>query len=214
MNRIATFMLLDFRVQLIYRMFPLFFLYSIMLAVFDDSPKSMSFTMILGWIGLLMMSGPACASSEKTRIETLYATLPLTRGDIVKARYLWFICTLVIMLLPLLLKLIFYPNNKMTYFIIACIFLWASFYVAIMYPLYFKFGNKKVSIVIIFLPMVIAFIFSFITHSRWFEFRVLRSRLIPNTPAAMAMTVVVAAGLIFLYLSYLLSCRLYRTRDL
>ena len=201
-------MLLDFRSLPIFgRIINIlvFLLLSIALS-FDDSPKSAVLSIFLGWI-LIVMPLQFFAIAEKTKLETLHTSLPLTRGDIVKARYLWFICILVTMVLPLLLKLLFYPNDKMTYFLIACIFLSASIYVAIMFPLYFQFGIGKVSYVITIFIIYSFLIFIFGFRSR---FLALFSRLIPETSAVIA----VAVGLLFLYMSYLSSLSIYRTRDL
>ena len=145
--------------------------------------------------------------AEKNRLESLYAALPLTREDIVKARYLFFVSVQVLIILPpLFIKACFFQNNERISFDIAFTFLTVSFLGAALYPLLFKKGsvNGLANLVIFVLfGCMLAFL------SRLHE-------ILLNTLfiSATSLIVISAAGLILLCLSYLLSLRIYRTRDL
>jgi len=205
MNRIAAFMLLDFRSLPIFGKIGIFIFILCTIGIsFDDSTQSAP-SIIFPGIILLIPFTQIFTIAEKNRLETLHAALPLTRDDIVKAHYLYFAFILAVFTFPsLLLKLLFFPNNK--FLIIAGIFLFASFAAAIMCPLYLKLGSRKASGTMSFLTVAF-FIILLTTRSR-LEFLALCSRVIPATSAGKA-----AAGVIFLYLSYLLSLKIYRTRD-
>ena len=208
MNRIAACMLLDFRsfpirgrilLPILLPLFPLVIL-------FNDSHDSNALLSPLGYMPMMLCS-QLFALEEKNRLETLHATLPLTRDDIVKVKYLNLAFILAFETLPVfLLKLLFFPNNKMSYIFIAGIFLVASFTTAILYLLYFKFGSGK--ILIFMVPFMFIFPFIIFTLSLLKRYFALYSRLGAATSAGMA-----AAGVIFLYLSYLLLLKIYRTRD-
>ena len=146
--------------------------------------------------------------AEKNKLETLHAALPLTRGDIVKARYLFLVCVLVIVLFPLLLmKLLFFPNNEKIYFYIAVAFLTTSFLTSLTYPFCFKIGVAKMQGV-----FSLFFVLFFVTILRSPELRGRLSDVLSILTTSPVRTI--AAGLILLYLSYLLSLKIYRTKDL
>ena len=145
--------------------------------------------------------------TEKNRLETLHATLPLTRDDVVKAKYLYAVCIQAVVMLPaLLLKPLFFTNNETAYFITGTL-LTVSFLTAMLYPLYFKIGINKTQAVMAVL-FVIIFIVLFASRSLP-GFIALCARIIPATSLGKA-----TAGLLLLFLSYLLSLKIYRTRDL
>ena len=86
-------------------------------------------------------------------------------------------------------------------------FLTAFFTAAIIYPLYFKIraGKAKGVYNVLGIPFVLAIVFSP-------EFRGVLINALTNFAASPVRAV--AAGLLLLCLSYLLSLRIYRTRDL
>ena len=208
MNRIAAFMLLDFRsLPTLQRVFVPCFLFLWMLMFFFDNPEKGASAVLPGFILVFLVIIQPCIITEKNRLETLYATLPLTRDDVVKAKYLYAVCIQAVVMLPaLLLKPLFFTNNGTAYFITGT-FLTVSFLTAMLYPLYFKIGINKTNAVMAVL-FIIIFIVLFASRSLP-GFAALCARIIPATSPGKA-----AAGLLFLCLSYLLSLRIYRTRDL
>jgi len=173
---------------------------------FEASPKGSS-PVLAGLLLVTFITQPFIIE-EKNRLATLHAMLPLTRGDIVKARYLYFVCIqAAITLPPLLVKPLVFPNNEINNFFIAGTFLTASFTTAVFYPLCFKVGYGKAYAIIV-LPVLIFFIALFVPGALP-GFLALCAQIIPATSPGKA-----AAGLLLLCLSYLLSLRIYRTRDL
>ena len=220
MNRIMTFMLFDFRLQPAWvRIFGILFLIGAALLVMfpfagTRKPHAVEiFSLSFGLIFTVMRFTRPIVVTEIGQLETLHATLPLTRGDIVKAKYLYTICILVLIIfVPALFAPVFYPNNEKAYSFIAGAFMAASFFTSIIYPFYFKPG--RVSIVLDRLIVPVSLILNpAILYPGFFEGKLglftMYARLIPATPTGK-----LAAGLIFLYLSYLLSLRIYRTLDL
>ena len=208
MNKTAALILLNFRsLPVIARVFMLFFLiFAIMAFSFEAENKASS--SILPGLMLVIVSTLALGADEKNRIETLHSTMPLTRGDIVKARYLYLVCILaVVMLPPLLLKPLFFQNDETIYFMIAGMFLAASFSAAVFYPLYFRYGYGTSGNIITLSVLIIFFVL--LAFGALMRFRDLFALLVPAAATGKA-----TAGLILIYLSYLLSLKIYRTRDL
>lgn len=207
MNKILAFMLLDFRSMPIFTRIaiPLFLLFVTLNHPFRTSLVMSVFVGFMSAVAIMQ----SFIDAEKNRLETLHATLPITRGDIVKARYLFFVCIQVAVLLLLLLrKLLFFPNNEMSNFFIvaATAFLTASFIIAVFYPLLFKVGYRKAAILVS--PPVIILVFLLLSGA-------LPGFLAPGAQLTSATSLGnAAAGLILLCLSYLLSLKIYRTRDL
>ena len=208
MNRIAAFMLLDYRsLPTLQRIFVNCFLFLLMLVFFfDDSPKASS-AIFPGFMVMYIAIIQPFIIAEKNKLVTLHATLPLTRDDVVKAKYLYAVCIqAVVMLPPLLLRPLFFTNNATACFITGAL-LTVSFLTALMYPLYFKMGISKTNAVMTVLVIIISIVL-FASYSLP-GFIALCARIIPATSPGKA-----AAGLLLLCLSYLLSLRIYRTRDL
>ncbi|MDR0310153.1 MAG: ABC-2 transporter permease [Acidobacteriota bacterium] len=208
MNRIALFILLGFRSMPVMAkiLMPFFSIAMMLMFSFEASPKA-SMAWFAGLMSALFIAQPF-AIAEKNRLETLHAMLSLTRNDVVKAKYLCFICVLaVIMLPPLLLKPVFSPNNEAVYFLITDTFLVASFVTALLYPLFFKIGYGKTGAVI----SLVGIIFFVI---------LIASRSLPGFIAFFALLisatlpVKIALGLILVCLSYMLSLKIYRNKDL
>ena len=203
-------MLLDYRsLPTLQRVLIPPFLFALMLMFsFEDSLKAFT----SGWAGMMLVlfiSQPF-AVAEKNRLEALHATMPLTRDDVVKARYLYSVCILAaVMLPPLVLKPFFLQVYEATYFIVAVAFMAVSFAIAVLYPLSFKIGYGKAS-TIFYISFVLLIIISlFVARSLPQEFLNVFAKLIPATSPGKA-----TAGLLLLFLSYLLSLKIYRTRDL
>ena len=206
MNRIISFIMLDFRSQPLMNKKAMTFFLVVTIASFLDNPSNeinVVFPLVLTTQLILNMFAP-----EKNRLETLHATLTLTRGDIVKARYLIFVCVLATMaLMPVLIKFLFYPNKEIIYSHMTAAFIIVSFFTSVMFPLCFKIGSGKAQgiFALFFAIFIGAFFYSP-------EFR----GQLSNTMSILTTSPVrtIAAGLILLYLSYLLSLKIYRTRDL
>jgi len=146
--------------------------------------------------------------AKQDKHDMFLATLPLSLGDIVKARYLSFICIQVVFALPpLFIKFLLFPNNEMIYFYIVSVFLAASLLAALIYPIFFLFQSRSAtSMFQSLLFAVLVSVYSF-TNSREIAYD------LPITVAA-APVKAIAAGFIFLCLSCLLSHKIYKTRDL
>ena len=203
MSRIAAFMLLDFRVlPVLARIFWTVFLFLTMLAFsFGESlNKSVEFFPVMF---VFISIAQQFAIMRKNRLETLYVSLPLTRDDIVKAKYLSFVCLITfVTLTPPFMMLLFYQTNENIHFPMATLFLICSFFAAVLYPIAFKTSEKTMN-----------FIFMVTGISYVVTVRSSPGIIIPlielSTPSVM-----VIVALILLYLSYLLSLRIYRNKDL
>ena len=199
-------MLLDFRSVPIMLIIQL--IYLLLLSLILVSPAIITSYGVLPWFLAILLIMQLIffqlMTAEKIKLETLQATLPLTRDDIVKARYLYFVCILAIVIIPpVLMKLLFFPDNELVYFYLFVTFPILSFLAAVMYPVYFKIKSAaaKISICMIFAGLI-----SGISGGGWreiFAFVGRSNRLMP-----------VIAGLLLICLSYLLSVKIYRTRDL
>jgi len=209
MNRIAQFMLMDFRAMpmasgiILSACFILgtFFLFN----PFDDSPdRSISGILFQALIiGATMGHLFTVAATEE-----FHVMLPLTRDDIVKAIYLSFICLLVIFVLPsLFIKAFFFPVHGRISLQIASTILTGSFIATVLYPLYFRKGTSNIPAVAgaLLATSIICGAFSI------YFVRVLCALL---NSVTLTLAATAAVGAIFLYLSYLLSLKIYRTRDL
>ena len=185
------------------------FLFMTMLMFSFDNPLKASTAVIAGMF-LMLVTGQSFIVMEKYRLETLYAILPLTRDDVVKVKYLFnVLMQAVVMLPPLLLKPLFFPNNEAIYFSVAVAFLTVSFTTAILYPLSFKIGYGKASNIFYISLIIFIGISYFVAHSLLPEFPGFFTRIIHATSTEKAI-----AGLLLLFLSYLLSLKIYRTSDL
>ena len=227
MNRIAKFMLLDFhtlpRMARIYLISFLvvgmisFFVYDLSSLRLNNS-RAYSFLpkplvgVIWGSLVHPVMVMAQLASifhiAKTNRLETLYATLSLTRDDIVKARYLFFICVQTILMLPpLFIKPIFFPGNESVYFHMTMSFMVASSMTALSYPFAFR-KNRSVAA-----GMSISSLgFIFIVFIFYQGFRGQLPGALSIFTASPLRTV--AVGVILLYVSYLLSLKIYKTQDL
>jgi hypothetical protein len=210
MNRIASFMRLDFRsLPVLFKIFlSVIVVLSALFPIVDhlQGESATVFALISAWV-VMMVIFDLFIISEKNRLETLHAMLPFTRGDIVKARYLFAVCIPAVVMLPPLFLTLLFPDNERTFFYVAGAFLAISAVTAIAYPLHFKFGSEKARAIITVL--VVITIFHLILFSYSAKLHAILALLIPSTSAGKA-----ATGLILLFLSYLLSLRIYRTRDL
>ena len=212
MNRLGKIMLLDLRTTgsktfLVnppippMALLPLILLLSFVISFFPFSSSEIVFLMFCGFMTMVTIS-QTYAAGEKSGMGTLHATLPLTRCDIVKARYLFFICTQAIIMFPPLLTAPFFQTSW------AIIFLMSSFIIAVIYPLGFKIGFGKASYAgfALFASIVL------LLHRKY-------GAQIPDAPPFVEALIAspakqFAAGLILLFLSYLLSLKIYKTRDL
>ena len=206
MNRIICVMLLDFRSMPVISKI---LLAALILLIFKVSVAFTEFPLnkalpgsIAIWLLIVIMHPFVLV--ENNRLKRLHAALPLTRGDIVKARYLCIACILAVASLPhLLLKPLFFPENDS---LAAGAFLAASFFTVLLYPPVFKFENRTLAGRSISFIFIFCFIVGYSPVSGLFN---LYLWLIPATlPGKLA------AWLILLCLSYLLSLKLYAKRDL
>ena len=212
MNRIISFIMLDFRSQpVLFRTLLPCFLLSMITVFLFNIPSFVALPVLIIQICLvIILISYTFVFAEKNRLETLHNTLPLTRGDIVKARYLFLACILaIIMLPPLLIKPLFFPNNENTYFYMNFVFGITSFSMAFMYPIYFKCCIAKAQSNA--LMSFFGWVFGVLLHM---GYRRLFSGTSFTILSASSARRTAAAGLILLCLSYLLSLKIYRTKDL
>jgi len=214
MNRITAFILLD--IPLGYRILLLFTSFlGVVCFSFDDHSRyygvmAFSWTLFYSMILLGLFVFEQFVVTVKYGLETLYSTLPLTRGDIVKVRYLCFVCVQMILPLPaLLMNLLFFPNNVRIYYFVSFAFLTVSFFAALTYPLFFKFSRQSIllgGVVFVSVSGIFGGLFMWFGHSLW------KIQSLISAPVIIIMSA--AAGFILIYLSYLLSLKIYRTKDL
>ena len=119
------------------------------------------------------------------------------------------VCIPAVVMLPPLLSAILFQNSEMAYFDVAVLFLLFSFMTAVLYPLFFKIGVEKAWAAMSLLGIIALFVFILFKSSAK-----LRALFALQIPAQFVAAGNAAAGLILLYLSYKLSLKIYREKDL
>ena len=153
----------------------------------------------------LVSFGIIFKSEKKDRLDTLYAMLPVTHNDIITSRYLFVICMMLIISL-LALPYLLITTTREVIVLLPGIFLMCMLYVFIPYPLLLKWNPEKII-------SFMGFGFGLIAIPACSQ--------LPNGPIAGIIQIaspgsfllMVLAVCVLIYLSYLLSCNIYRKRD-
>jgi ABC-type transport system involved in multi-copper enzyme maturation permease subunit len=197
---------------------------------------------VFGAVGLSMVIIPMAAYmamafsmntfavEEKGKLDSLYLTLPLSRKDIVRGRYVFMGATLLIWLLVSGAAVgIITPNMQFgelymgvaprTIAIMCSLgFAFGSFINLCMYPAMFRFGYEKGKIWGFYIPLVaIASIFGAVSALSTMESvlpTVLRWMAYWGENAVFVCAIMLAIGAALMYISYRLSLLLFAKRDI
>jgi len=223
MNRIAHFIYLDFYTINAYkRSLYLLILIGLVMGVIIGSVSSLPAIIMMG---ILVVVSTPFSVGEKNRLDTLYATLPLTRKSVVIGRYAFTFSMEVVgaifgLLLSVALSVIFTIDLNVTEILSSlCIVLAVfSLVISLQYPLYFKLGYTKAQpfTYILFIIGILATIvwspgisenFALLSglNTLWEGF---------SANPYLMYGLSVGIGFLFLALSCVLSCRLYQKRDI
>lgn len=223
MNRIAHFVYLDFYTINPYKKtLYLLILVGLVMGVVIESVSTLPAIIMMGL--LVVMSTPF-SIGEKNGLDTLYATLPLTRKSVVTGRYAFAFCmemvgAIFVLLISVALSVIFTIDLNVTEILSSLCLLLAVFslVISLQYPLYFKLGYTKAQ------PFTyILFTISILAITVWSSgiaenfaplsgLNTLREGLSANPYLMYGLSV--GIGFLFLALSCWLSCRLYQKRDI
>lgn len=165
------------------------------------------------------------AICEKSNLNKLYGILPMKRHQIVIGRYLFSLLLAITnsaaaAILTLLVSAIFGVRvTPITYsqFLSGSFFIFCLF-IAIQFPFYFKFDYTKVAAVAV-LPFVLVFaigspLLTSLLKNPDFSKAFNKASNVFSTNMAIVWLTGILAGLILLSLSCLLSCALYKNREL
>ena len=178
---------------------------------------------------------------RQDKLEVFYATLPLTRGDIVKNKYLLSILILMVVIFPIML-LSLWGESRYLYFIVAVIFPISVLIMSLSQSCFFKWGYSTMWFWQLIDALTVPIYRSMVAnwghrHARWipplvngmvivFFFSIVGFSIIFIIKNVEKIDVFIAAhpviifsllyggSLILFYSSYRLSCRFYEKRDL
>lgn len=182
-----------------------------------------TFSSYLMMILMLLMSYPF-SIGEKNGLDTLYATLSINRKTVVKGRYLFAIaaevaCIALSILFSWVMTLFIEIKFDIagTLFSLSLLSSVFSLLVAIQFPVYFKYGYSKAKILAL-IPLFIVFIgiiqLPLLTNLLGIEFAWSNiSFAVSDIPVVMYFLPVII-GLALLWLSCILSGRIYAKRDI
>jgi hypothetical protein len=164
------------------------------------------------------------AISEKNRLDTLYSTLSINRKTVVRGHYLFaLMAEAVFIVLTILFSWIMslFIGAKFdiveTLFPISLLSGVFSLIVAIQFPIYFKYGYSKAKI-LAFIPLFIAFLgiiqFPLLTKLLGIKFSWSDTSFLASDIPVYLFVAPFIVGLVLLWLSCMLSCRLYAKRDI
>jgi len=161
---------------------------------------------------------------EKNGMDTLYATLPLKRRNVVMGRYVFVLCLEIIgmifvLLLSVLLATVFRTdvNIMETLFSLCVLSAVFSLIVSLQYPIYFKLGYAKAKIYA-YIPLLIIFLLIMLVAAAAGRLAATSNldtiwAVISASPYLMY-GLPIGIGLLLLVLSCALSCKLYEKRDI
>jgi len=222
MSKIASFVHLDFYTLKPYK--KSIILLIVIGLILGLTLKSLSVLPAIFMMWLVMYMSYPFSIAEKNGMDTLYATLPLRRRDIVIGRFAFvllmeFITIAFVLLLSLLLSNLFpLPMEQsmgealFSLCVLSAVF---SLLVAIQYPLYFKLGYTKAKLFTYIPFLLILMLIGFWSAE---EFSIAVNwiavwHVISANPFLMYGSPV-TIGLILIGISCALSCRLYERRDI
>lgn len=199
--------------------------YSILILVAFNNPAFSAMTYVMGAMAstyILLMG--ACAYESKGNNECVLNSLPLRRQDVVRARYFSLLLFMILSLaiiggLGAIMKLIGlpFPQRYLGWFDILAVavslFLLASLYL----PFYFKMGYIQARIFNILVFFLFFFgptyIFNYYQENSEKEIFQQFRAFLANNPDWVVYALGMAALLIMMFFSYLLSVRFYQRRE-
>ncbi|MDK2952452.1 MAG: hypothetical protein PWQ77_2117 [Kosmotogales bacterium] len=172
---------------------------------------------------ILLMTYPF-SISEKNRLDTLYSTLSINRKTVVRGHYSFaLMAEAVFIVLAILFSWIMslFIGAKFdimeTLFSISLLSGVFSLLVAIQFPIYFKYDYSKAKI-LAFIPLFIVFLgiiqFPLLTELLGIKFPWTDISFVTSDIPAYIFFAPFIFGLVLLWLSCVLSCRLYAKRDI
>ncbi|NLJ90514.1 MAG: ABC-2 transporter permease [Clostridiales bacterium] len=222
MNRILSFVKLDYAALKPYiKSIYMFVVIVVFMGLVNDS-ISLMFTMVM--VGLPMILTYPFAISEKNNLDTLYSTLSLDRKDVVVGRYAFVLINEIIAILVLVIVAIIKSNFKpldmsseelVLYVCILSMFF--SFIVSFQYPILFKLGYSKAKLYT-YIPMMIIFfligLFPSIVQrlNLNIDLEAVGHMIFTNLVPISLLTF--SLGIIFLVLSALISMKIYEKKDI
>jgi hypothetical protein len=148
----------------------------------------------------------ALRGGNRDMLDALYATLPLTRNDIVKSRYLLSVIITLVVMVIVYFTISFVIEEQSLYPVRAAIFPMCILYIAVLSPGAFKWGNSFIFPVMLLLALAANIVFDLVNIEEIYA----RIGISP----VMSLILLYTGSLLLLYLSYRLSCRFYQKRDL
>lgn len=197
------------------------FVLALGMGFFFKSTDTLSSYLIM--VLILLMSYPF-SISEKNGLDTLYATLSINRKTVVKGRYSFALAAEVVCIaLAILFSWIMSLFIEIKFDIAGALFSISllssvfSLLVAIQFPVYFKYGYSKAKILAL-IPLFIVFIgiiqLPLITKLFDIDFSWSSISFAVSDISVFMYVVPVVVGLALLWLSCMLSSRLYAKRDI
>ncbi|MDR0310154.1 MAG: ABC-2 transporter permease [Acidobacteriota bacterium] len=212
MNKTATIMLImlqTVKYQLLSRGILLFFAF--MICAFIDVDNAAAMFMIISY-GALILVVSVMDTGKKDVLEVLYATLPLTRNDIVKSKYLLSVIVVLVFMASLFFSLNLLLTEKQDLYDLINILLPTYILsVAVLSPGSFKWGqclgNPSRLYTAVLLFSGFCFVIFVVDNIDEIYTRI-------GIPPVMTASILNIGSLILLYPSYRMSCKFYRARDL
>jgi ABC-2 type transport system permease protein len=172
---------------------------------------------------VLLMSYPF-SINERSGLDTLYSTLAIGRKTVVRGRYVFAVMAeAVCMALALLLSLGLSAWMKTDFNIAETLFSLSvlsgvfSLLASLQFPVYFKYGYSKAKLLGL-IPLLIVFLvfiqLPLLTDLLGMDFSWSEISFAAEDIPTVLYLAPVAAGFILLWLSCMISCRLYTNRDL
>lgn len=188
---------------------------------FFRSPNMLS--SYLMFVLILLMTYPF-SIGEKNRLDTLYSTLSINRKTVVRGSYSFaLMAEVAFIVLAILFSWIMSLFIRVKFDIAEILFPISllsgvfSLLVAIQFPIYFKYGYSKAKI-LAFIPLFIVFLgtiqFPLLIRLLGIKFSWIDTSFLVSDIPIYIFVVPFIFGLVLLWLSCLLSCRLYAKRDI
>jgi hypothetical protein len=153
---LARVIVLTFRTVAHYRLW-LLGMYLMLMAAFSGKPELIVPALVLAAISAAVLP---CHISERARLDTLYAVLPLTRRSLLLGRYVWALATFVapvavgipVSLLLARLENVSFPGDALMAIVAVS---WALFAlnISIMFPLFVRFGATQANMLSTIVPI-------------------------------------------------------------
>lgn len=214
MNKILSFIKLDFYTILYYLKYILVF-FGVGI-IFGMATQMISILISFFTVGVLLILTYTFSVCEKSKMETLYNILPISRKKAVAGRYL-FTFIIIIIFSILTLSVLFIMNSVFTLglgnlevFTMACLlFALVAMVTAIQFPLYFLLGYNKARL-IGYLPMgaVIVLINLLLSNDK------INAHLVNISNNVLVSLLSILTALILLGISYIVTYKLYEKKNI